>query len=331
MTHQEIFRKAWSVARLRKYKKLLWFGFVPAFLTTVVSSLVYSVRGYQYWVELFMGENILEVAGTFSGTFFTALSGQPLLLMALIVVIALFAACYMLLPIFLHGGMIKLTEQAILGEPIRIRMGLLYSSQHFLRLFEADAITYPFRLSLVFLIYWAVRTFAPELVVLILFPLGCWLIVSILMNVMLLFTDYYIVLKEEHIFPSFMASMQTVFLNIEEVLSMLMLLIMIALRILLNTAMAIGIPLFAMYVFSWFTSSLLAWLAWPVAIVIGFGSLTLLSYINAIFSVFLTAAWTLMFMKYTDTLPREAQIGDTPAQQDPEPQENPAQLQLLQE
>ena len=278
-----------------------------------------------------MGENILNVAGTFGSTFFSSLAGQPLLMLLMIVFIALFAACYMLLPIFLHGGMIKLTEQAILGEPIRIRMGLLYSSQHFLRLFEADAITYPFRLSLVFMIYWAVRTFAPELLVLVLFPLGCWFLVSILMNVMLLFTDYFIVLKEEHIFPSFMTSMQTVFLNIEEVLSMLMILILIALRVLLNTAIAIGVPLLVMYVFSWFTSSLLVSLAWPVAILIGIASLTMLSYINAIFSVFLTAAWTLMFMKYTGTLPVEESTEEVSPSMTDTPDRQSQQLPLLAE
>lgn len=307
MTQQEIFRKAWSIARLTKYKKLLWFGFIPAFLQTVVLSFVYSLRGYQYWVELFERKNFLDVGGGFATSFVSYLSAQPLLALILFVLGSIFLGCYMLLPIFFHGGLIKLTEEALKGESLRMRMGIIYSSQNFLQLFETHAITYPFRMSLVFIIYWAVRTFEPKFIPFVLFPLGCWLLVSIIITVLLLFTEYYIVLKGQSIFASFLASMQTVFLNLEEVMQMLMLCILIGVRVLLNTTVAIGVPLLVMYIFSWFTSSLLAWLAWPVAIIIGLGSLTLLSYINAIFAVFLTAAWTLTFMNFTDSLPESLQ------------------------
>lgn len=315
MTQQEIFRKAWSIARLGKYKKILWFGFIPAFLTTVVSSLVYSFRGYQYWVELFEGRSILEVASNFSSTFFGFLGGQPLLTFVLLVCILLFALCYMMLPIFLHGGLIKLTEQAIKGESIRLRNGLIYSSEHFLKLFENDAITYPFRLSLIFMVFWAVNTFAPPFLPFILLPLACWLVVSLIITILLLFTDYYIVLRGEGIFPSFMSSMRTVFLNLEEVVHMVFLMILIALRVLLNTVISLGLPVVVLYIFSSFTSPLLSWLAWPTAVFIGLIALTFLSYINAIFSVFLTAAWTLTFMKYTDTLPADCfPVDETPSE-----------------
>lgn len=331
MTQKEIFRKAWSIARLSKYKKLLWFGFIPAFLSTVVLSLVYSMRGYQYWVELFEKKSFLDVGGGFLESFVSYLMSQPLLAILLFVVLSIFGGCYMLLPIFFHGGLIKLTEQAINGEHLRMRQGIIFSSQNFLQLFETSAITYPFRMSLVFIVYWAVRTFAPKFIPFVLFPLGCWLLVSVVITVLLLFTEYYIVLKGENIFQSYMSSMQTVFLNAEEVLHMVFLCLLIGLRILLNTGVAIGLPLLVMYIFSWFTSSLLVWLAWPVAIIIGLGSLIMLSYINAIFAVFLTAAWTLTFMQYTDTLPeslREKPPEAVPTPEEAAPQMDPGQIQI---
>lgn len=326
MTQQEIFRKAWAIARLSKYKKLLWFGFIPAFLTTVVLSAVYAMRGYQYWVELFEGRSFLTIGSSFLTSFFGFLGGQPLLAVLLIVVLAIFAGCYMLLPIFFHGGLIKLTSEAIHGEQLRMRMGVIYSSQNFLQLFETNALTYPFRISLVFIVYWVVRTFEPQFIPFILIPLACWLVVSVVMTVLLLFTEYYIVLRGENIFKSYMSSMQTVFLNLEEVVNMLLLCILIGLRVLLNTGVAIGVPLLVMYIFSLFTSSLLAFLAWPVAILVGLLSLTLLSYINAVFAVFLTAAWTLTFMKYTDTLPESLQ--EKPLEEAAAPEADAAQMHI---
>lgn len=323
MTQQDIFRRAWTIARLKKYHKLLWFGFIPAFISTVVLSAVYTMRGYQYWVELFEGRRFLEVGSGLVESFFGFLAGQPVLAIAIFILGSIFLGCYMLLPIFFHGGLIRLTEEAIHGKPLRLRMGIIYSSQNFLKLFETNAITQPFKLSMVFIVYWLVRTFEPKLVLLIIIPLGCWLVVSVIINILLLFSEYYMVLKGEGIFASYLTSMRTVFLNLEEVVHMVFLCILIALRVLLNTTIALGIPLLVMYLFSWFTSSLIAWLAWPVAIIIGLIALTLLSYINAIFAVFLTAAWTLTFLKYTETLPEEPQA-TTPDV----PQEHSEQIQM---
>ena len=298
MSHVEIFKKAWELATLRKYKKLLWYGFVPAFFTTVLSSVSYSFRGYQYWLELVEGGDIkMTILSFFQGTW-AFLTANPTLLIALILIGILFAACYMLLPVFCHGGLVRLILDILQQKDIKYRVGFVYGSKYFLPLFEYKTLFQPFRTTWPIITYSAIHIFSPELLPIMIYPLAIWLVISLIASVLFVFSEYFIVLEDMPILAAIGKSISTVFLNLEQVLYIILLLLLIGGRVILNTLIIFGIPALIVIVAGFFASSVVATIAMVAAVALGLILLGVLCYINAIITVFITAAWELIFFEY---------------------------------
>lgn len=298
MSHVEIFKKAWELATLRPYKKLLWYGFVPAFFTTILSTVAYSFRGYQYWLELVAGGDVRMTILSFLQGSWAFLSANPAIFVALILVGVLFAVSYMLLPVFCHGGLVRLILDILQNKEVKFRVGFVYGSKYFLSLFEYKALFQPFRTTWPFMTYWAIHTFSPELMTIMIYPIGVWFIISLIASVLFVFSEYYIILEDTPVLASIGKSIRAVFLNLEQVLYIILLLILIGARVIFNTLIVFGIPALIIIATGMFASSVLATIAITSAIVLGIVLLGVLAYINAIITVFITAAWELIFFEY---------------------------------
>jgi len=299
MKHTTIFRQAWDIARDKSRKKLLWFGFIPAFFTTIVTSLAYSVRGYQTWIEAFQGGSIVDVFFEFIRGFWTVITSNPAFGTLLILGIILFTLGYVFIPIIFQGGLMKLLGEVIDDKPnLRYRMGVIYGSRYFFKLFEFKALFAPFRLTYIFVVYWAIRTFEPELLGLMLPPLIIWFIVAAAVNILFIFCEYFIVLQDTGVIDSVKKSVRMVFLNLEQVLYVIALMFLIAFRVVFNIVVTFGIPLMIIFLAGFFASSIISSIALILAILAGIAALIGVAYINGIIVVFITAAWTLIFNNY---------------------------------
>ena len=307
MSHVDIFKKAWELATLRKYKKLLWYGFIPAFFTTILSTISYSLRGYQYWLELFAGGDIrFTLLALVQGTW-AFLSANPALLIVLLVIAVLFTVSYMLMPVFCHGGLVRLILDILQEKDVKYRIGFVYGSKYFFPLFEYKALFQPFRTTWPVLTYWAIHTFSPELVPIMAAPLVVWMIISLLASVLFVFSEYFIVLEDMPMLPAIGKSIRTVFLNLEQVLYIILLLLLIGLRVIFNIILVFGIPALIIVVAGFFASSVLATIAMILAVLLGIVLLGVLAYVNAIVTVFTTAAWELIFFEYTKSKELESE------------------------
>lgn len=299
MSHVEIFKKAWELATLKQYKKLLWYGFVPAFFTTILSTISYSFRGYQYWLELVRGGDIRMTLLAFAEGTWSFLMSNPAIFAALIVIAILFTVSYMLMPVFCHGGLVKLILDILQDKEVKYRIGFVYGSKYFFPLFEYKALFQPFRTTWPIITYWAIHTFSPQLAPIMIYPIGVWLIISIVANLLFVFSEYFIVLEDMPILPAIGKSIRTVFLNFEQVLYIILLLVLIGVRVIFNILLVFGIPALIIIVAGFFASSVVATIAMIAAVVLGIILLGVLAYVNAIITVFITAAWELIFFEYT--------------------------------
>lgn len=307
MSHVDIFKKAWELATLRKYKKLLWYGFIPAFFTTILSTITYSFRGYQYWLELVAGGDVRTTIIGFAQSTWAFLLVNPMLLVGLVVVGVLFAVCHMLLPVFCHGGLVRLILDILQEKDVKYRIGFVYGSKYFLPLFEYKALFQPFRTTWPIVTYWAIHTFSPELMPIMIYPIGIWLCISLIASLLFVLSEYYIVLEDTPLLASIGKSVRAVFLNLEQVLYVLMLLVLIGVRVVFNILLVFGIPALIVILAGYFASSVVATVAMILAVVLGVILLGVLAYVNAIFTVFITAAWELIFFEYNKPKEEEAE------------------------
>ncbi len=299
MQHNDAFKRAWELANSKKHRKLLWYGFIPAVFTTTLTSVVYSFRGYQYWVELVQGDSIQGFIFGFISSLSSFIFTHPALGTLLILLGVVYGLGYWLIPVYLQGGLMKLLDLIVEGKEPRFRMGFVYGGQYFFKLFELKALFSPFRLTWIFLLYWFTRTFQPELMGFIFPIIAVWFVIAVIMNFLFIFCEYFIVLENKGVFASVPASIQMVFLHLEQVLYLVLLMFLIGLRVIFNIIITFGLPLLMVFIMGLFAGSVVDWLAMPLIIGGGIVSLLILAYINGIFTVFLTAAWVLMFKQYT--------------------------------
>lgn len=298
MDYVPIFGKAWELSTLGKYKKLLWFAFFPALMTTVITTLVYSLRGYQYWEEFFGTKSMLEIMMDISGAIVSVLSSNVGLGIIAVIFVILFTLAYWLFPAYFHGGLIKMIPEAAGGKEVRFRTGVIYASEYFLPLFEYKVLFSPFRLSWVFVTYWLIRTFMPEILGVMLIPIGIWFVVNLIVTVFFIFTEFFIVLDDDRVIPAIGKSIKLVFMNLEQVVYILFLVLLIGLRVIFNTAITFGVPALVIFLGSLVASSVLSIIVFIVAILLGLALLLLVTYINAIIDVFFTAVWAMLFARY---------------------------------
>lgn len=302
MTVKILFKKAWELATLRKYRRLLWYGFIPSLFTTVLTVGAYSFRGYQYWAEGFQKQDVPGFIFWALNEFLRFSLSSPAIGIMMFLGISILVITYMTLPVIFQGGLMKLIADIQDGKEVQYRTGVIYGARHFFKLFEFKAIFSPFRLTWISLTYWVVSTFLPQNVALFFGPLALWFIVAVIVNILFIFCEYYIVLHEEKIIPSIRKSSRMVFMNIEQVMHILILMFFIGLRVILNLVLTFAIPLGILFIGGYFAQSILEAYVVPLAIGVGGALLIFLAYINGIIAVFTTAAWTILFRNYTEGL-----------------------------
>lgn len=302
-----IFTKAWEITTDEHNSRLFWYGFVPALLTTVLSALTYSFQGYRYWTEFVVQGDVrsavLNLFGSFL-TFFAENLGTGLLILFLGI---LFFLAYYFLPIIFHGGLIKILPKVLDREVVKFRMGLVYGGRYFFKLFEYKTLFSPFRITWVLLTYSILKIFSPELLAPMAIPLILWFIINVSVNLLFVFVEYFIVLKDMLVLESIRASMKMVFLHIEDVLLMIGLILLMELRMLINVLFLVGIPLLFFFLLSFFTNTLLINIGTGFIVGIAIALLLFISWLNAHITVFITSAWLLTFLYFQKELPVEAE------------------------
>ena len=297
---EKIFQTALRLAISSKYRKLLWYGFVPAFFTTIIGTFTYSLRGYQYWVELFEGRDFKGDLFAFLQSFFGFFSQNTALVFAFFFLGIVFLFSYLLVPIIFNGGFISILPKVIENEPMKLRAGIIEGTHFFFKLFEYKAALSPFRFFWVFMIFWIAKTFSPESLAFLGVPLFLWFLIDVFANFFLIFSEYFIVLKKQPVFSSMKQSVKLVFLNMEEVSRIVFLFLLSELRILIYALLIFGIPAIVIFLGSLVVSPLFEQITVWLGALLGVCLLMLGCYMNAIIHVFISSAWTLLFLHYTD-------------------------------
>lgn len=293
MNTRDIVRKAWQVSQVH-LKKLIWYGAVPAFFSTIISSvyLTYQFNAFRHSAlfDEHQGEGIVQEVKTVWGL----VSSYPKLTIFLIIIGAIIFFGNMIIHPIFKATLINAMKRIRDYEPITgsLEIGV----RRFFPMFEFGLITGSFSIITVFtessfiLRWWGEGVFFIALPIL-LFIATVGLIASFLFT----YSEYFIVLEGEGIIKSMGESAILVIANMRKTLLIFILILLIGARVILNVVLVLLIPMGIVFVMGYMATAFLKMIG---LIIVGIVSLIILmvaSYLMGLFNVFSTAVWVFTY------------------------------------
>ena len=298
MNVRDIVRKAWQVTQVH-LKKLIWYGSVPAFFTTIVSSVYLTYQFYAFKNSaLFTGEQKIGIVDEIKLVWETVLS-YPKATIILIALAAIIFAFYTLTPPTFKGALINALMKIRNYEPITgsFEIGV----RRFFPMFEFGAIVGSFSIITVFtessfiLRWWGVNVFFLALPIL-LFVAAVGLIASYLFT----YSEYFIVLDDMKIIHAIKESVILVISNLRKTFLVFLLMALISIRIILNVILILIIPMGIIFLGAYFAAIFSQAAGLIVIGLISLGILLVASYLMGLFNIFSTAVWVFTFAELTN-------------------------------
>ena len=292
MNVRDIVRKAWQITQVH-IKKLIWYGFAPAFFGVIVSSayLGYQYNAFKHSVLTESGPS--DVLGTVR-TVWSMVAGHPTLSIIAIVIGIIVVLGYILTPPIFRGILINALMKIKKYESIEgsVEVGV----RHFFPMFEFALITGSFSITTLFtessfvLRWWGENIFFMILPVL-LFVAMAGIIISLLFT----YSEYFIILEGKGVIQSLMESTILVIANLKKTILVFVLMMLIGARIILNVLLVLLIPMMVVIASSYFATIFLSTFGFIVISIFGFIILIVSSYLLGLFHIFATAVWVLTF------------------------------------
>jgi hypothetical protein len=301
MNYRQIIGEAWGFTQENK-KLIVGYAFVPSLLGTVVGAgyLIYQFYSFkssplfENWSESFSTVALKEIFDILRQNI-----GSGVLLTVVAIILALM---YFFLPPITDGAMIQLIARKKSGQDVRMRDGLKYGLNYFLPLFSYSLANRTFN---IISIFWeaafVLRNLGPdtfEALLPVLIPL---IIISLLFMFMFTFSEYYIVIDDNHMGQSMAKSSVLVFKHWGKAFMVSLLMFIIGIRILLQVVFVLLVPLAVLLGFFYFAASTLPDIGIWIGGGLGIAALLFASYLGAIVHVFTTTVWVFSFLDLTTT------------------------------
>ena len=293
MRSRDIVRKAWQITQVH-LKKLIWYGVVPAFFGTVVSSVYLA---YQYNAfktsPLFSDPTRHDVIGT-AKTVWGLISLHPTLTITLIVIGIIVFLGYVITPPIFRGTLINAVMRIKDYEPIEgsVEIGV----RHFFPMFEFALLTGAFSITTLFtessfiLRWWGENIFFIALPILLFIAM-----VGLIISFLFTYAEYYIILEDKGLLRSIMDSTILVISNLRKTFLIFILLVLISARIILNVILILLIPMLVVIMTSYFATVFWSTIGFVLIGIFALAVLCVSSYLLGLFHIFTTAVWVLTF------------------------------------
>lgn len=297
MKYRAIIRDAWGLTQENK-SLIWWFAFAPALITTLVSIAYVGYQLALFWSERSGDAGGMELYAVVFDEVIALSQNHPGFMVLSIVILALIAAAYMMLPVFSQGALIQIIARMRRGEPLSLMEGFGLGMRRFLQLFEYHLLVSAF--SLVSTITAAVSVY--RYLGVDAFVLFSWIfviifIVGIALTLMFTYSEYYIALEDQGMVKSMLASSALVVRHWHHTLFMLLLMAIISIRIFINLLIALLIPLLVLGSVLLFANFASAKIGLLIGAVLSLVALYFTSYFVGVFHVFSTAVWTFTFLE----------------------------------
>lgn len=294
MNVRDIVRKAWQVTQVH-LKKLIWYGAVPAFFSTIVSSvyLAYQYNAFKHSV-LFSQQS---GAGLFKDAkvVWSLVTAYPKLTIFFVVLGILIFLGYTLTPPIFRGTLIQALMRIKKYEPITgsLEIGI----RRFFPMFEFALITGSFSIITLFTESSFVLRWWGENIFFIILPILLFIAaVGLIFSFLLAYSEYFIVLEDKGLIKSMMESVVLVIANLRKTFLIFMLILLIGARVILNVILILFIPLGVVLLGGYFATTFLHIVGIVIISILGLAVLLVASYLMGLFNVFSTAVWVFTYV-----------------------------------
>jgi len=302
MTVRDIVRKAWQVTQVH-LKKLIWYGAVPAFFSTLVSSvyLAYQYHAFQT-SSLFTGKdpNIGESIHLVWGL----VSMYPKLSIFLLVMTAIVLAGYTILPPIFNGALIHALIRIKNYEPISgsFEIGL----RRFFPMFEFALISGSFSIITVFTESSFVLRWWGENVFFFILPIFLFIaMVGLIASFLFTYAEFFIVVDKKRVIKSIGESVILVLSNLRKTILVFILMLLISVRVVLNVVLILLIPMGVVALGGFLASIFYSAISIVMISIFTIAALAVTSYLMGLFHVFSTAVWvyTYALLAHKENIP----------------------------
>ncbi len=293
MNVRDIVRKAWQVTQVH-LKKLIWYGAVPAFFSTLVSSayLAYQYNAFKNAAALASHEGMGLVRDIRIA--WDIISAHPKLTVVFVILGILVIFGYILIPPIFRGTLIHALMKIKNYESIEGSMEV--GVRRFFPMFEFAIVSGVFSIITIFtessfiLRWWGESVFFILLPVL-LFITAIGLIASFLFT----YAEYFIVLQDHRLIKSIGESVILVISNMRKTILIFILMLLIGARIILNVILILFIPMGVVLITGYLATTYLQTVGIVILSIFALAVLLLTSYLMGLFNVFATAVWVFTY------------------------------------
>lgn len=302
MKYRAIIHEAWAITQT--HKKLIWaFAFVPAVLTTIVSTVYLTYQVAAFYTSPYLNPSIPEDKHALTFIFHTlvdSFKSNPGMTVFFLILAALVVLAYILVPVFTQGALIQTLARIRAGQEIPLVQSVTYGFTRFLQLLEYNLAIKSFSLvSLLGDAAFAFRNLGPGVFSFVGWIFLLAIFVGLAVTLLFTFAEFYIVIDQEGVVSSMIKSSGLVVRQWHHTLFMLLLMSVIIARIVLNILVALLVPTLVIAPFVIFTSTIYTIIGVVVGSILGLVALYFTSYFLGIFHIFVTGVWTFTFLDLT--------------------------------
>lgn len=291
MTPRDIIARAWAITL--QHRSVRRWSFTAAFLETLLDVKLLGYQAYFMFSILYHGEGVgfFDVEIMLYEYLPFGVFASIILFFLLLVVVEFF------MPHFCRGAIIGLTAKAYKGEPLK--GGFVLGMYNFFPLFALHEFLFLSSWATVITLISLIARYINEPVksVAIGMVIFFWLISSLL-KFILSFADQAVVVKKMGIFEAIGRSFKLIISHLGQIMFLVLLLLVISIRILINTAVIVVLPAIIIGIALLLGYILSPFLSWLIAGIIGMALIIVVSYFFAYLYTFKLAVWTIAFLEY---------------------------------
>lgn len=287
MTGKELFQQNIilpSLEFISNDTKVKKFYFLPGLLSIIFLSvlLVYQTV-YTYTVILWKKEQALEVILSF---FHTAYVTEVLIISAIFIVMYV-----LVVPIF-EGGLIRYIDVQKSGETPSSSDAFWFGIFRFYPVFEFNNIFNMFKfISIVNGYLFWLRFLGIEYLQSLSVVFFIAFIFSIVINTLIAYAKFEIVLENKTVFPAIAISSQIALLNLKTTLKLYLMMFVLNIRVIINFFLFLIFPVIFVTLIGYITSQIFITIAGIILLVIFIGFVIFLGYMSAVLEILTTSIW----------------------------------------
>jgi hypothetical protein len=296
MDYKNLINDAWTYTQSNK-KLIRWFGFLPSILTTTVGAGYIAYQFFAFRESYVFSEEDHSFAYDIVSFLWVFIQDHLSWTFPLVVVVVIFALLYILFPTLAKASAIQVIARHKNGQKAGIGNGLKQGLMTFLPLFEYHILIKTFAFfSILVEMSFVLRNLGPVIFKILMPIFIIFLIIGFILTLLFTYTDFFIVVDGEKVFPAIKKSTRLVILHWKHTFLVTLLMVLIGIRIVIQVIMVFLIPVMVVILTSYLATVLLPATSIIIGGIVGLIAILGAAYMNGIVDIFAYAVWTFTFL-----------------------------------